>query len=309
MTSLTETLPILDDAVPALPGKVEAVARTSEEFHREAQEALELFRAKRQEAEALVEQVRQALDSVRDHAGQEQQRLEGLGRDLEQAVEEEARAVDEAAGEIRDAGEQVVDAFQALESTLVEAGDRTESAQQDARDALDALTAKATSGAPDLKSAAAAMVTAVGQTQKTVEEGQAHVTQAVNGLKDTLLRLLAGAQARLDETYQRLDDVRDQQEKAVGAATTTLDAELRTLEQELRQRLAAEVEQALAPELDAVEKALEDMGEEASRLQSEVAAAVQGMVEQLTAVAERMGPLEGGVQQVKQAAQQVGIGW
>src|SRR4030095_2579070 len=220
MTSLTETLPILDEAVPALPGKMEAMARASEQFHREAHETLGLFRAQRQEAEGLVEEVRQAFDAIRQDAGQEQERVERLSRELERAVEEEARGGGEAAGEVRDAGDHVVEAFQALESTLTEAGDRTQGAQQDAREALDALTAEAKGGGAELESATGAMVSAVGGTQKAIEEGQAQVTNAVNALKDTLLRLLASAAARLARTRPRLEHVRETQEEAVDARDT-----------------------------------------------------------------------------------------
>jgi hypothetical protein len=53
MTSLTETLPILDEAVPALPGKLEAVAKEGDAFHQAAGEAVAAFHQKRQAAESL----------------------------------------------------------------------------------------------------------------------------------------------------------------------------------------------------------------------------------------------------------------
>jgi len=197
----------------------------------------------------------------------------------------------------------------ALRKLSTDRPDRTESAHGDAREAVDALIAEAKSSEPELEAATDAMVAAVGATQQAIEEGQAQVTQAVGSLKDTMLRLLADAQQRLDQTYKRLDDVRSEQEKAVDEATSTLDAELRKLQQELQQRLETEVQQALDPELQAVEGALAEMGQQVSKLQGEVDSTTQEMVEQLTAVAERIPTLQSGVQQVKQAAEQVNIGW
>ena len=87
MTSLTETLPILDEAVPALPGKIESVARMGDEFHQSAQEAIGAFRQKRAETDALVEQVRQALEALRDQATEQEQHLTSLSGALDQAVD------------------------------------------------------------------------------------------------------------------------------------------------------------------------------------------------------------------------------
>src|SRR5688572_23383453 len=106
MTSLTETLPVLDEAVPALPGKIEEVAKKGDELHQAAQQALGAFRQRRAEAESLVEQVRQALEAMRDHATQQEQHLTGLRGALEQAVEEEASGIGEGADALDGAGEQ-----------------------------------------------------------------------------------------------------------------------------------------------------------------------------------------------------------
>jgi hypothetical protein len=309
MTSLTETLPILDDAVPALPGKVEAVARKSEEFHREALAAVGLFHDRRQEAESLVEEVRQALDSARDHVGSERERVETSCRDLEEAASDGMRTLGERVDAVGDAGEGAAEAFHALEAGLRQAGDRTEGAQQDARAALDALTAEARSRGPELEAAGQAMSAAVAQAQAAIAEGQGQLAQAVGGLKETLLRLLTGAQARLAATYGRFDDVRHQQQQAVEEATTTLDAALHTIEEELRQRITSDVVGSLEPEHDAVEQALQAMGRQVAELEAGVEASGEKLGEQVAAVGERIGPLQEGVGQVKQAAEQVGIGW
>jgi hypothetical protein len=309
MTSLTETLPILDEAVPALPGKIEAVAREGDEFHQAAQQALGAFRQKRAAAEAFVEQVRQALEALRDQAAEQEQQFESLNGGLEQAVEEEAGAIREDADKLHSAGEQAVTAFDQLEADLVQAGDRVESAQEDTRSALDALAAEAGTREQELEAATGAMVSAVGTTRQAIEDGQELISQAVTSLKDTMLRLLADAQERLGETYQHLDQVRAEQERAVGEATSALDAERRQLQQELQQRVEQEVQQALDPELEAGSAALAEMGQEVLKLQSATESGREDLVEQLTAVAERIPPLQSGSEQVRRAADQVGIAW
>ena len=139
MTSLTETLPILDEAVPALPGKVEAVARTADELHHAAEEALVALRNQRAEGEALVAQIREALESVREQADAQERRVADLMGELQPAVATEARGVEQDADGLRDAGTQAAVALGELEAVLVQAGDRTEAAHDDAREAVSAL--------------------------------------------------------------------------------------------------------------------------------------------------------------------------
>jgi ABC-type transporter Mla subunit MlaD len=309
MTSLTETLPILDEAVPALPGKVDAVARKGDDFHRAAQEAVGQLQQRRAEADALVDQVRQALEAFGGAAAEDEQRVEQLTRALQQAAEEEARGAGEYRDEMHTAGAEAVAAFDRLEVSLVQAADRTDGAHEDARGALDALSEEARTSESELEAAADAMASAVGTAEDAIREGSDLVSQAMTSLKEAMLRVLADARERLDQTYQRLDDVREGQAKAVEEAMSSLDADLGTLGQDLQQRVQAEVQQTVDPDLRAVEAALGEMGRQVVALESETEAARARLTEELTAVADRTPPLQGGVQQVKQAAEQVGIAW
>jgi hypothetical protein len=51
------------------------------------------------------------------------------------------------------------------------------------------------------------------------------------------------------------------------------------------------------------------MGQQVGQLQSETGSARERLADEISAVADRIPPLQGGVQQVKQAAEQVGIAW
>jgi len=309
MTSLHETLPILDEAVPALPGKIEEVAKKGDAFHQAAQQALGAFRQRRAEAESLVEQVRQALEAMRDQATAQEQHLTGLSGALEPAVEEEVSGIRDGADELHTAGEQAVTAFDQLEGDLVRAGDRTESAHEDARADLDGLTVHAGAAEQEVESATDAMVSAVGATRQAIEDGGELISQGVTTLKDAMLRLLADAQERLGQTYQHLDEARAEQERAVGEATSALDAERRRLQQEVQQRVEQEVQGALDPELEAAAAALAEMGQQVLKLRSATVSHREDLVEQLSAVADRIPPLQGGAEQVRRAADQVGIAW
>ena len=91
MTSLHETLPILDEAVPALPAKLEDVAKESDAFHQAAGEAVAALRGRREQATSLVSAVREALEALGQHAQDEGQRVSEQVRALEDMAEERLR--------------------------------------------------------------------------------------------------------------------------------------------------------------------------------------------------------------------------
>ena len=64
MTTLHETLPILEAAVPAVPGKIEAVGQEAEAFQKSVRDLLENLGEKEEQARGLLDRVRTALDAV-----------------------------------------------------------------------------------------------------------------------------------------------------------------------------------------------------------------------------------------------------
>jgi len=309
MTSLSETLPILDQEVPALPTKVEAVAKEADAFDQAAHEALAAFEQKRQEAEALVDQVRQALAALHDQASEEQQRVEESVRALHTAAAEAAQAVDTEAGELEGAGDQAATAFGELETHLVQAGERTHAAQEEAHHALEALQQQAHTSQPELEGAVDEMTAAVHAAQQAVTDGHQRVNDGVTALKDALHHLLAEAVARLGQTHQHLEELRDEQEKAVGEALSTLETRRQQVEHDVTHHLDDALKQALAPELDQVVDALAETGHKVMQLQTDTESRRTALEETLHEVAARVPPLQGGADQVKQTARTLGIAW
>ena len=117
------------------------------------------------------------------------------------------------------------------------------------------------------------------------------------------------AQARLTQTNQYLDEVRAEQEKAVGEALQEMETQREQLQQEIVQKLDATVKQALENELDAVADALSEAGQQVVQLESETEPLREELARQISEVEERVGPLEGGAAQVKTAAGKLGIAW
>src|SRR5262245_40167863 len=168
MTSLTETLPQLDRAVPALPTRMEAVAKEADAFDQAAHEALASLEQKRTQAGELVDKVRQALTDLHDQAVAEKQALEESAHAVHQSAAQATHQIDAGVGELEGSGEHAATAFGALETHLVQAGDRTRTAHGEARHALDALQQQAHSSQPELEGAVTEMTAAVHAVQQAV---------------------------------------------------------------------------------------------------------------------------------------------
>jgi hypothetical protein len=309
MTSLTETLPILDEAVPALPDKIEAVAREGDAFGRAAVDALATIHQKREQAGAAVRQVRDALATVRDQAGEQQQALQTASQDLHRQVEEEADDVDAKGEDLKGAGGQAVTLLGQLESALAQGTDRTRTAHEEARAALEALAEEARTSQPELDGAVDEMVSGLQAAEQRIGEGETLVVEGATALLGAMGRLLGETQTRLQETRRRLDALRQEQESAVTEAAAELETVRERLGQDVGQRLDSGLKQVIDPELEAVLQSLGEMGQDVLGLQTETRSRREDLEEEIAALGDRIPSLQGGVGQVKAAAEQVGIVW
>lgn len=309
MTSLTETLPILEEAVPALPPKIEAVAREGQAFQKAAREALAEFQQRRAQADSLVEQLREALETVREQADGERQQAEEIATGLRELVEEEVQGTSEGTDDLQNGSDEANAALGQLESELAQGEDRARAANEEARTALDTLREQAASDQAELDGAAQEMTAAVQAAEQAIVEGQGVVAQAVASLGETMGRLLAEARARLHQTQEHLDRLQSEQDAAVAAALSELESRREQVEKEVTERVGSEVRDALDGELDTAMTTLGEMGQEVVQLQADCQTQREDLEQQVAGVAERMPPLQGSVEQVKGAAQQVGLAW
>ena len=309
MTSLSETLPILNEAVPALPTKVEQVARGAEAFETAAHTALADFHQKSQQAETVVEQLRAVLAALHDQAAGDEQRLQAAVQSLDGTVEQQTNAIDEGASELPVAGGDAHTAFGVLQAKLIEAGERTHTAQEEARVALDALGQRAQSSQPEMEGAVHELTAALQSAHQAIAEGQQLVEQGVTSFREHLATLLSSVQDHLQQTHRRLEDLRGEQETVVSEALTELETQRQDIEHEVIQRLDTELRQALDGELDGAMDALGELGQQVTQLHEETELRRADLAQQMTAVGERIPVLQGGVEQVKEAAKRLGIPW
>jgi len=159
------------------------------------------------------------------------------------------------------------------------------------------------------RSRVAAMAQAAKAAQQAIADGQTQVDQGVSAVKDAMERLLGEAQARLARTHQYLEELRDEQAKAVTQALSQLQGEREQLGQEVAQALGEGVQRALEDEVESAESTLADVGQQVVELASETGSHREELARQLDEIEGRIGPLQDGAQQVRGAADRLGIAW
>jgi DNA repair protein SbcC/Rad50 len=306
---LTETLPVLEQALPALPGKVEAVAHEGDELEKAAREAIGQFGQRQAQAAALLDQVREALQALGDQAGEERQHLEQAVRALNEAAGQEVQGVDDGAETLEAGGDAAEAAFGALEADLRHAAERARAAHEEARSALDGLGDEARSKRSELDEAGADVTEAARSAAEAVQEGEKLVSEGVSTLGTAMSRLVEDVRQRLERTRDRLDRLRSEQEAAVAAALSELDGERGQIEHELTQVVETGLEQPVERELEDVAGALAQTEQQVLGLQAEARARRENIEQEIAAVADQIAPLRGGAQQVRRAADEVGITW
>ena len=309
MTSLQETLPILDKAVPELPAKVAEAAKGAEQFEAAIKDLLENIEEKEGQARELLARTRAALAAIEQTATEGRDAVDEATSAVETAIEEALDAVATGRDEVRDALETTAGAMEDLSSQLVDAGSRTESAQEDAAGAVKDLGERMRSGQGDLDEAVGDVEAAADALKGALAEGAEAVSEAVAELSGKMTTLLEDATGRLGDAQSRLQQMRSSHEPNVEEGLSDMTSRKDGIFQRLQERVQEELRAALDDALGEITSALGELGDVVLQVQESCHTGREALQEQIVQLEERIPPLQGGVEQVKQAAAQVGVDW
>jgi ABC-type transporter Mla subunit MlaD len=309
MTTLKETLPILDAAVPLIPGKVAEAEHEGQEFRQAVEDLLRLIEQQRAGAGQMLSRVKEALAVLQDAAAERQgQVVEGL-QSVEATLAEALEGVEEGRDELSEGLDAAGSDIQALETHLGDGGQRTQSARDDAARAIDELKAEVHEGQTGLEGALHAATAAVDAVGGELEEAQGVLADAAAQLNATMAELLERARTRLGGTHDRLKGLQAELEASVTGAVSELASRKEQLLEDVRERLQDEVRQRLDAGLDTVAESLGQLGDAVAEATRTCQQDREEVEQRFEALRQRMPPLQDAVVCVKQAAEQVGVAW
>jgi uncharacterized phage infection (PIP) family protein YhgE len=310
MTSLHDTLPILEKGVPAIAPQIEAVAREAEEFRKAVAGLLEDFSEKADAAADLLAQVTDgALTPLHEGAAEHAELVERTVAAATAAVREAVQALTGGQADLRAALDGAGDAMEELGGEISEAQNRTRSAQEEAVQALDGLWRDLETEQTALGTAVEGMESAAEAVETALEDGRNTLTEAVTELGDRMETLLGQVQDRLTEAKVRLGDLRSEHEAEMGEKVSDLTQRKDQLFAELKERAEQAMRTAFEQTLEDVTNGMERLGEAAAKARESCREGREELQQQFGEIVERVPVMDGGVAQVKEAANQVGITW
>ena len=309
MTTLKETLGALSDGLPQLVPEITRLLEEGERLEKSVQELLQDFEEKRGAADGLAERARAALGELREIGAQETQQLEAGVSELETAVDRFTQALqaseDALANEVQAAG----GAMDALSGQLTAGATSAREVHDAGEGAVGALGDGMETGLTDVRGAfdtASQQAAALGQ---AVADAQALVDGELQGLREKMTGLLESARVAVGDT---LADIRARQathEGTLQGASGDLATGKDTLLGDLRERLTEEVQTRVGTAIEDASLALEALADEARGGIATVAGVRRELEAGLESVEEAKSPLPGAVQQVRIAADRVGLSW
>jgi len=309
MSDLKANLAKLETAVPALPEKVAAVAKSADALEQTANGMLQQFATKQQEAADLAEQVKQALTDLQGEGTDAEGLVRNKMDDVEHAAEAALGAIRSARDELMAAVEGAGEAYEGLRGNLAAAEGRVRAAHQEADQALNTLESGAEAAGTQLGTGNEAMTGAIAATGQQYENGATKVGEGGTALRQKMGEMLETAHNRIDASNTALTEASSAVDSGMGEAISDLGARKDTLYQELTARVESELRQRLDTALQGVVDALGLLSQTVTVTRDGIQAEREGVAGEFDELKKRHPPLNAGVESVKQAAVQVEVAY
>ncbi len=309
-SSLAETLPFLDAAVPAVSGKVGAVVAQGEAYKKAVQEYLDRLDSKRAAIEKLKEQVVEALEALESTASDERPVLEGSFRELDDALDQARTALEQEEREARDGLEDVGRAMTELRGRLGEVEGRLGDAQEEVLGRLEGLRGGMASSQSSLGDFVDTAVdtgdgaeTVLSDVRQAVEKGTGELAEQMQTFADKHV------DARLKETAERIEGLFGKHEDAVNGAAEALGEGCQGLAESTAKEIGQEIVERGSDKTAKFGEAVLNLGTTHDKAQEAASSEREEGTEAAQGVEEWIEPLDGAVAEVKRAASVVGLDW
>jgi chromosome segregation ATPase len=309
MTSLFETLPILEKAVPTVPGKFEEAARDGQAYVQAVRAFVGRIEEKHHAVTELRHQVQNVLDALEHQASEEHGALDTALKALETALEQALTAIEHDEGEVKTALDTAGHALDALKTELTEAGTRTKTAEEHTATEFEQLAKELESDRAELDTAIHAVIAKAGELDTAIGQGRQAVTTAVHGLSEKMTHTLDEAKGQLGEAHTRVQAQLNQLEGEISAALGDLSQGKTKVLGELEQQVAAEVRQCLDTAVGTLVDAIGTLGTTIAAAHQACQTEREHIEPEVESLRDRFPPLQGAVGQVQVTCREVGAEW
>jgi hypothetical protein len=311
MTSLQETLPALATLLAELPGWTEELAQRATAQEAAANELLKQIATVRQqttELDEVIEEERRRLRILDDiRRGVEPQEL-GC-ESVEEMVDALLELTRDSTAPVVDVGDAVQDGMSGDESHFADRADDTRANHEETETQLGTMEEMLRAGQDLLQSALDAAAQEMQALRDAVSNARSDVSQAADALRGRLSTLLADGRAEVERTGETLRSLLDAQEDHLGELSARIEAGRETLTDTVRQRVESEVRERTVAAVQQLAEVVVTLGETAAAAQEAAGAARTDLEARFDALGQALAPMPAAIEQVKQAAREVGLPW
>jgi chromosome segregation ATPase len=309
MTSLFDTLPILEKAVPTVPGKFEEAARDGQAYVQAVRAFLDQVEQKHHTATDLRQQVQNLLDAVEQQATEEHGQLDTALTTLETALQEALGAIQADEGEVKTALDGAGTALDDLKTSLIGAATRTEAAEHGASGEFQELGKALETDRGELEGAVQGVVAKAGELDTAVGQQRQAVTAAMNGLSAKMTQVFGEAKGELADARTKVQGFLNQLEGEISTALGELSQGKAKVIQELEQQVTTEVRQCLDDAVGHMVDAIGTLGTTIAAAQQACQADREQVEPEVESLRDRFPTLQGAVTQVQETCRNVGAEW
>jgi chaperonin cofactor prefoldin len=309
MTTLKETLSLVQAMAPALSGHLAPILQEGTKVQQSVQAFLHDLEEKRAEAAQDLAQLHAALLELKAEAADEHAHLDAGAQAVEAALQESLHAMETDEGELNHGVDAVGAATRGLESHLTEGGSSARAAEGDAKQALTSLAGAIHSGQAELEGALKAVSDEAQALEHAVEETQTAVGSELTGLRDRMKNHLEEARGRVAHTLDKLRELRTTHEARIRETAADLASRKDHLIEELRQQAETDLKQRIETATARVMESLDRLSHAATEARACSQRAREDVHTEFEELKQAMPPLERALESVKQAANEVGINW
>ena len=311
MTSLQDTLPALANLLSELPAWTEELAQRAAANEAAANVLLQQVTLSRQQTDELEkvieEQERriQLLDEIRRGAEPRDLGCESV----EEFVEVLLELTRDGTTPVVENGDSVQDGMSGDESHFADKADDARASHAETESQLTTAEEVLRAGQELLHSAFDAAAQEMQALRDAVSNARSEVSQAASSLGDRLSTLLSDGRAEVERTGETLRALLDAQQEHLTGLSGQLKAGTETLIDAVRQRVESEVRERTIAVVQQLADALVALGETAAAAQESAGAARSDLEARFDALGQALAPLPPAIEQVKQAARDVGLPW
>jgi len=308
-TSLYENLPALEAAAQEVHPELDRLRKHGEQTERSAQALLESIEEHREEVDALEKDVEAALTALARDAAAGEARVSHGVEEVAAASDALQRELHETEQEVASASRAAEEALDALEARMRSAGEEAEQAEDRVTAAIASLGESLREGESTLHAAVEGVAAEAGALEAEVDQAREMLATSANALTARLARMLEAGRGRVAGSIAVLENLAHRHTALLQELSDTIDKQTEVIIEQTAVRLERGMGVMSSEAFGPAGNAVILLSGDANIAFAAVTGEMHTVSQAYDVLRGKVGPLQAGVANVREAAAKVGLAW